>query len=292
MKRILACVACALIFLCSCAPKTDDKNIQIVATLFPEYDLARAVTAGTAKITQLLPAGQDIHSYEPTLSDIAAIKNCDVFIYIGGESDEWVEKILANMQDADFITVKMCDYVNLIAEDGEEDEYDEHIWTSPENFKKMLAAVNDALCKRYPEQKDFFNENTQNYSEKIIAADNKIKASVNAMENKFIAVGDRFPFKYFTDYYKLDYVAAFGGCEHDTDADILTVARLTNAVKDKNLKAVYKIELSSGAVAETVSEKTDVPVKTLNSMHNVSKEDFESGKTVVDIMLENAEALK
>ncbi|MBQ0084594.1 MAG: zinc ABC transporter substrate-binding protein [Clostridiales bacterium] len=293
MKRIALCLLCILL-LCGCsAVKTNENGkIKIVTTLFPEYDLARAVAKDNADITELLPAGQDIHSFEPTLTDIANIKNCDVFIYIGGESDEWVEKILANMKSADFAVIKMCDYVNLVTEDGEEDEYDEHIWTSPENLIKMLYATTDVLSEKYPDKAEEFGINRDEYEKKIRKADDAIKSAVALADKKFIAVGDRFPFKYFTEYYGLSYVAAFGGCEHDTDADILTVAKIINAVKENNLKAVYKIEMSSGAVANTVSEKTGVPVKELHSLHNVTKEDFQKGVTVVDIMYRNAEALR
>lgn len=307
MRKIIVCVAVLCLLLCGCSPQStekDDGKIKITTTLFCEYDFARAAAGDAAQIKMLIPAGSDIHSYEPSLDDLAAVKQSDVFIYIGAQSDVWLEKILQNIDTRKTAVIKMSDYVSLIRESHDEHEhehhgathneaeYDEHIWTSPENARKMIDAVCTVLSDKYPDKAEEFRQNTLAYKQKIDAADRQTAEIINTAKNKKIVVADRFPFEYFTQYYGLYHDQAFGGCEQDTDIDIMTAARLINTVKSENLSAVYRIELSSGATAQAVARKTGVPVLELHSAHNISAQDFKDGTTYVDIMYRNAQALR
>ena len=290
MKRALLLILICLLALSGCAVSTGSQKIDIVATNFAEYDFARAVAGDKTQIHLLIPAGSDMHSFEPTALDIATIADSEMFIYIGGESDSWVEKIIKNIDTKKTKTLKMMEYVSPIADD--EHGLDEHIWTSPENAKKMIAAISDSLCEIDKENADYYRQNAEKYIGEIEAEAAATKKVIAEAKHKKIVVADRFPFKYFAEYYGLNYVAAFGGCEHDTDADIATVTRLINAAQKDKLSAVFHIELSTKNVAETVAKATGTEILELHSAHNISATDFKNGVTYLDIMKRNKTALQ
>lgn len=290
MKRALLLILICLIALSGCTVSTGSQKIDIVATNFAAYDFARAVAGDKTQVHLLIPAGSDMHSFEPTALDIATINDSEMFIYIGGESDSWVEKIIKNIDTQKTKTLKMMGYVSLISDD--EHGLDEHIWTAPSNAKKMIAAISDALCEIDKENADYYRQNAEKYIGEIEAEATATKKVIAEAKHKKIVVADRFPFKYFAEYYGLNYVAAFGGCEHDTDADIATVTRLIDAVNKDKLSAVFHIELSTKNVAETVAKATGAEVLELHSAHNISSDDFNNGVTYLDIMKRNKTALQ
>lgn len=307
MKKIFCILLCVFLLsglcLSGCTEKADSGNkLKITATLYSEYDFARAVAGDKADVTLLIPPGSDIHSYEPTINNITGIQNSDLFLYIGGESDTWVEYILASIDVSGIKTLKMCDYVCLTAEHNHEhdehcnhshseEEYDEHIWTSPDNAEKMLSAITDALCEIDPDNSAYYKKNSVEYTDKIKAEAEATANVIANAANKTIAVADRFPYRYLTDYYGINYVAAFSGCAEDTDADLHTVIKLIEAVNDNNLTAVYVTELCNENLAKTVSENTNAEILILHSYQNISPEDFKSGVTYIDLMRRNKEAL-
>lgn len=288
MKKLFAILTLFLVFLTGCsAPEGDNGKIKIVTTNFVCYDFARAVAGDKAEITMLIPPGSDIHTFQPTAKDIADIQNCDLFLYIGGESDVWADRILEN-KNSDKI-VRMIDGITLIET---EHGTDEHIWTSPDNAVKMAQKTLDALCAIDSENSDFYKTCAEDYIDGINTAATDTKAVIQNSNQKTVIVADRFPLIYFTEYYGLDYAAAFGGCEHDTDADLHTVTHLIDTVKDKGLGAVYRIELSNLSVADAVSSATGAEILELHSYQNVSLDDFKNGVTYIDIMKRNCEALR
>ncbi len=302
MKRILSLTIIFCLLLCGCYAEKPTRRITITATVFPEYDFARAIAGSKAEITLLIPAGADAHSFEPSLSDVAKIRSSDVFIYIGGESDLWLGKVLSGIDKSKTAVIRLSDHICLIGEhSGDEHahshphshsaQYDEHIWTSPENARIMIEQICRVLSEKYPEFATEFKANAAAYAAEINQADQKTREIIESSETKKIVVADRFPYKYLTEYYGISATAAFGGCQADTDADLATVIRLTNAVEENNLTAVFKNELSSGSVAKTVAERTGAEVLELHSMQNISPSDFNSGVRYVDIMYRNATAL-
>ncbi len=288
MKRFLILFLTFLLFLTGCSsPVNDNAKIKIVATNFVCYDFARAIAADKAEVTMLIPPGSDIHSFEPTARNIADIKSCDLFLYIGGESDTWVEKVLNDTDNAKII--KMIEFVSPIKTDHGNDE---HIWTCPDNAIKMLTATLEGLCKIDSGNTDFYNRQATAYKDAILDAALETKKVVQNAKEKTIVVADRFPLVYFTEYFGLEYVAAFSGCEHDTDASLHTITQLIDTVKNKNLGAVYRIEMSNLSVADTVSDATGTEILELHSFQNISADDFKSGVTYIDIMKRNCEALR
>lgn len=288
MKKTLVLFIVLLLLLVGCAsPKNNSEKIEIVATNFVCYDFARAVAGDKAQISMLIPPGSDIHAFEPTAKDIADIQNCDLFLYIGGESDIWADKILYNKEKDKII--KMIDCVTVIETDHGADE---HIWGSPDNAIKMVQKILDALCSIDSGNADFYKNCADKYINGITAAAEDTKAVIQNAKQKCVVVADRFPLIYFTEYYGLDYTAAFSVCEHDTDPSLHTVTHLMDTVKNKGLHAVYRIELSNLSVADAVSSATGAEILELHSYQNVSLDDFKKGVTYTDIMKRNCEALR
>ena len=292
MKRISLLLCLILILFCGCStPKIEKSGIKIVASVFSCYDFARAVTGEDANIEMLIDAGGEIHSFEPTAKDIINIGESDMFIYVGGESDKWVERVLSSVDTKKVHIFKMTDYVPLLNEDNSE-EYDEHNWTSPENAKALINAIANVLSEIDAKNTEKYTENAKTYIQKIDIAAEQIKQTVENAKNKQFVVADRFPLKYFAEYYGLSYRAAFAGCEHDTDADLKTVTELIDTVKNNQLSAVFHIELSNKRLANTVAEQTGVAVYELHSAHNITADDFNNGVTYVDIMERNNKVLQ
>lgn len=275
---------------------------SIVATAFAQYDFARQLVGDKADVVMLLSPGEESHTFEPTPSDIAAIKNCDLFIYGGGESDKWVDTILES-SDETIKTVKMMDVVELHEEDNhssEEDhehshnheEYDEHVWTSPENAIIISEEICNALCEIDNKNADIYRSNLRSYALELKNLSYKFTAVVSEADVNKIAIGDRFPMKYFCEEYEIEYYAAFPGCSAQVEANPVTIANLKDYILLNGINTVFKVDLSTGLVAETVSEMTGAEVSTLYSCHVVSAEDFANGETYISLMERNLSAVK
>ncbi len=291
MKRALVIFVVFVLLLTGCAPtvkKEDNGRLKIVTTIFPIYDFVRAVSGDLVDIKLLVDPGTEVHSFDPTPSDVAAIYNADLFFYIGGESDTWVESVLA---DTSVNKVRLIECVSPLTEDGHE-EIDEHIWTSPENAILILEKIKDSIVLADGDNAEIYKNNFISYSQRIKEADNKLRKIVNESSNKFILFADRFPFKYFTDYYGIGYEAAFGGCAISTDISIKTMNRLIKVIEDKNISTVFCVEMSNRNIANALSSEMGVEVVELHSAHNVSKGDFENGITYADIMERNIKSLE
>ena len=319
MKKILKYMLCATLIaaaLAGCA-KTDqapesggEGRLSIVTTIFPPYDFARAITGGLADVSMLIDPGAEVHSFDPTTDDMIAIQNCDVFIYIGGENDAWVDTVLGAMDTEGKTIIRLMDAVAPVEEEtvegmqteehahaeseehGEEPEYDEHIWTSPANAILMIDAIADALCAADSANAAAYTQNAQDYTAQIQQVDEQIRSVVDAAPRKLIVVADRFPFRYFVDEFGLDYYAAFNGCSSESDVSVGTLTFLIDKVKEYDIPYVYYIELSNKQVAEAVCAQTGAQMLLLHSCHNVTKDNFAAGVTYLSLMQGNAANLE
>lgn len=300
MKKAIICLAALLCFLlCGCEGERQD-GISVVAVNFSAYDFARAAAGERAEVKMLLPAGTDTHNYEPSPADITAIENCDVFVYTGGESDSWVDKILGNIDTADKKIVKMIDCSRLLCEGeehggeehGHSHETDEHVWLAPDNAQSITNEIAKALADTDPSNAEYYLENSEDYCKKILTVARETAEMVDGALVKKIVVADRFPLKYLCDYYSLEYTAAFDACDVFADADAATVIGLIDSVRESGIEYVYYIENGSGYVADTVAEATGADTLMINSMHTVSRDDFLSGTTYIDIMEYNKKVLE
>ena len=305
ITALLTAVATALC-LCSCASQNeadnkDSQKLKIISTVFPPYDLARQIAGDNADISILLPPGSESHTYEPTAKEIIEIQNCDIFLYIGGENEQWAEKIISSNKSDSVKTVKLIDCVKTLEEaelheeEHEEEhshETDEHIWTSPKNEQLMLTAVYDAICEADPENKAVYTKNKDSYNEQLTELDKAYKEAVGNAKNKTIIMADKFPFRYLAEEYGLDFYAAFSSCSDESEPSAAAMTSLISKIKELKIPVVYYLEFSSTKVADTLCSETGASSLMLHSCHNVSKEDLEKGISYVDLMKQNLENLK
>ncbi len=289
---------------------SDPRRLSIVVTNFPEYDFAHQIVQDNANVTMLLKPGAESHTYDPTPEDIITIQNSDMFVYVGGDSDEWVDDVLSSMDQSHMNIFRLMDAVETVpeelvegmeeeaeeeesAEDGEEEvELDEHVWTSPVNAMTIVRKMSETLETLDPANKDAYEKNASDYISELSDLDKEFQDVVSSAKRKEIIVGDRFPFRYFCDEYALSYYAAFPGCSTDTQASAKTVAFLIDKVKSDEIPIVFHIELSNEEMCNSIAEATGAKSELLNAVHNVSDEDFKNGVTYVSLMKHNVEVLK
>lgn len=318
MKKILALLLALWIpaaVLSGCAPQDDSaasNKLNIVTTIFPAYDWVREILGDEtdrAEITTLLDSGVDLHSYQPTVDDIVKISDCDLFLYVGGESDGWVDDALKNAPNKDRKVIRLLDVLGDSAkaeetvagmqeeehDHEEEAEYDEHIWLSLKNAQVLVAAISEALQETDPARKDTYAANAAAYVEKLSALDGEYRAAVDSGKYKTLLFGDRFPFRYLADDYGLDYYAAFPGCSAETEASFETVSFLAGKMDALGLPCVLTIEGTQHKIAETIVQNTaqkNQQILTMDSMQAVTANDAASGVSYLSIMEKNLSVLK
>ncbi len=316
MKRLLSLLLAGVLLLgtlCGCsAPAKQEEGLSVVATIFPQYDFARQVMGSSNHLTMLLRPGQEVHSYEPTPQDIIAIQNCDLFIYVGGESDAWIEDVLEGMDTSHMVILSLMDLVDPLEEDtdsvlenpeehshedGEathlhEEEYDEHVWTSPKNAMLITQAICDALCDIDPSNAQIYRQNTAAYLEQLEELDQDFREVIGSASRDTLIFGDRFPLLYFVREYGLNYYAAFPGCASETEPSAATVARLIDLVREEQVPVVYQIELSNGNIARSIADSSGAKVETFYTCHNITRDDFNAGETYLSLMERNVNSLK
>lgn len=314
MKRLLP-LLCALLLLSACGPALPEETdrLQIAAAVFPAYDFARAAAGGRADVTLLLPPGAESHSYEPTPADILRVQSCDLFIYLGGESDAWVDAILSAIEP-EGEALRMIDCVDLLEEEtvegmqgghGHEHEHeedhghlgevvgmDEHVWTDPRNAAAITRTIGERLSALDPANAEAYAAGAEGYARELEALDRDFAAFFEGLPGRTIVFGDRFPLRYFAEAYGLDYYAAFPGCGAQTEPSAATVAFLTEKVREEGLPAVWYIEFSNHLVADSIAEAAGVRTAQFHTCHNVSRADLEAGATYLSLMRGNLEALQ
>ena len=304
---ILLILVLSLAFLSGCAPQVatpENGGISIVSTIFPSYDFARQITAGTdANVSLLLQPGEEVHSFDPTSQDIIRIQNADLFLYVGGENDTWVDGVLSGL-DKSVNTFRMMDYVTLYQEElvagmhpeqedaGGAPEWDEHVWTAPVNAIAIVKAMTAELIAIDPDNATTYQANSDAYVQQLQSLDQSFRDVVDAASHKTIVFADRFPVRYFVEEFGLQYYAAFPGCSAETEPSAATVAALIDRVRQENIPVVFYIEMSNEQMANTVAEATGAVPMLFHTCHNVTKAEFESGATYLSLMQNNVTALK
>ena len=329
MKKITALLLALFVLvgaLAGCGKQNDTNKtdkLSIVTTIFPEYDWVREILgdkADNAEITMLLDNGVDLHSYQPTADDIVKISDCDLFIYVGGESDGWVEDALRNAANRNMKVINLLEilgdsvkteeivegmqeehehedaHAHDDAEEHEhEEEADEHVWLSLKNAKMLVRVISKALQELDPDNKDIYAANADAYVKKLSALDADYQAAVDAASNKTILFGDRFPFRYLVDDYGLRYYAAFVGCSAETEAGFETISFLAKRVDEWKLPCVLTIEGAQHKIAETIVRNTTMKnqkVLTMDSMQSTTTQDVKNGTTYLSVMEKNLSVLK
>ncbi len=326
MKKYISIILVAVMFvfcLSGCdndtTKKVVDKPIKIVTTIFPEYDWVKEIlgdNADNVELTMLLDNGVDLHSYQPTADDILKISNCDLFIYVGGESDEWVEDVLKEADNKKMRVINLLDILGdsvkeEVVVEGMEDEHDhehdhehepdsepehdEHVWLSLKNTQIICNKIADTLAEVDPEHREKYQNNVTAYNKKLETLDAEYQQTVNSAKQKTLVFGDRFPFRYLVDDYGLSYYAAFVGCSAETEASFETVTFLAGKVDELGLENVLTIEKSDKKIARTIIENTrdkKQKIMTLDSMQSIVSKDIAEGASYLSIMEKNLDVLK
>ena len=279
------------------------RKLSIVCTNFSCYDFARQVAGQEAEVLMLLKPGAESHSYEPSPNDIISIQNCDLFVFVGGDSDEWVGDILSSMDQSHMTLFKLMDQVQTVREElvegmeSEEDdegegEADEHVWTSPANAMTIVRNLADVIVSLDPEHAQTYQRNAASLVARIQKVDDDLRKVVAEGKRREIIVADRFPFRYFCDEFGLTYHAAFPGCSTRVEPSAKTVVFLTRKVVEEGIPVIFHIELSNEQMADSIAEATGAKPMLLHAVHNVSDSDFQSGASYVSLMEGNVAALR
>lgn len=323
------------------ADASGDTRLNVVTTLFPYYDFLRQIAGDSIRLTMVVPAGMDSHSFEPTPADMITIQNADLLVCNGGTMEQWLSQVLDSFGEGTGPkrVVTMMDCVDVVQEeivegmeDGEahghghthvhadgtvhagdhdhesedhaqeyldeddghgvEIEYDEHIWTSPVNAKKLVGVLAEVLEQEDPAHAASYAENCTSYQDKLTELDAEFREVVSHAKRRLVVFGDKFPLRYFFDEYGLEYRAAFSGCSTDTEPSAKTIAYLIDKVREEQIPAVYYLELSSPRVAEIIGEETGAEPLLFHSCHNVTRHQFDSGVTYLELMEQNVKNLK
>lgn len=313
---VLCIIALACIVGVLALPKAVKKNkkFSVVTTIFPIYDWAREVGAGNSNIeyTMLLNNGADLHSFQPSVKDIAKVSSADIFIYVGGESDEWVEDVLRTVKNKNLKAINLMDALEsrILEEElvegmqGEEDEeegeeeeveYDEHIWLSLKNASLCVEEISRAFISSDESNSSLYSSNASVYCSKLSDLERQYSSATVNAKNKTLVFADRFPFRYLVQDYGLDYYAAFSGCSAETEASFQTVKFLVDKIDELDLDNIFVIESSDKKLAKTIienSKRHDRNILVLDSMQSISKNDVEGGKTYLGLMQSNLDQLK
>lgn len=299
---IMAFLLC-LIPLASCADEPDQEpngadKLTVIATIFPQYDLARAIVGDKAEVTMLLAPESESHTYSPSMADIASVSEADLFIYTGNGIDPWAEDMKESLDGADTVFLASAQFAEHKTEDGHDHTehshicpVDEHVWTSPVNAKKMLYGILEEIVKLDPENEDFYRANANAYASELDALDAMFRSVTAEAKRSEIIVADRFPFLYLTHEYGLDYTAALSGCSVGQEPSASVIADMISKVTEDGVPYVFIIENSDGKTAKLIAEATGCGILTLHSCHNVTEKELSDGVTYVDLMKRNAENL-
>lgn len=296
----------------------DDGKLKIVTTIFPEYDWVKQIAgdSNNLDITFLMKNGGDLHSYSPSAEDILKISSCDILVYVGGESDKWIEEILENSVNSNIKTINL---MNVLGEKAKEEElvegmedddhddhddhddddaeleYDEHVWLSLDNAQLFVKSITENLCAIDSENAETYKANCEKYLSQLDALDDEYEEVIENSKYKTLIFADRFPFRYLTDDYDLSYYAAFKGCSAETEASFETITFLANKADELNLPRILTIDGSDGKMAKTVvatSKNKNRMIYSLDSLQSVTDNEVQSGKTYIKAMESNLEILK
>lgn len=310
MKRLISiffitiiCFSSAILGCSENGNTANNGKLKIITTVFPLYDFARSIGGECVSVTTLIPAGGDSHSFEPTPKDIINIKNCDLFIYIGGESDSYIEDILSSL-DKKPQTLVMTDYIDLSPlksndhDHGDSDhdykstQLDEHIWTSPNNCRIICNAIRNTLSEIDPNSKEYYHTNAAIYDNKLEKLDMDISQLVETIQSKVLIFGDRFPFLYFAERYGFEYFSAFPGCGGHSEPSAATVSNLIEIAESYGVSAIFYTETSNGNAAKAIAEHTGAKAVMLHSCHNITSDEYKNGVTYFSLMENNLKTLK
>jgi len=293
LKKLIFALSAAILMIigllygCSAA---EVKGNAVVCAAFPQYDLARRICGDCIDVIMLLPCGSEAHDFEPSAKDIKTVAASSLFIYNGGESDSWIDRVLEGAGDVNAVSLIDCCTSPLYVDGEDGREQDEHIWTSPKNALIMAEKIYKSLTAVYPDKAESLESNYNSLVTSLKELDAECAALSESLKGRTVIIGDRNPFGYFARDYGISMASAFHGCGHDSEPSAAELKELINTAKADGAKKVFYVDFSGGKIARTVAEELDAEVLHLNSCHNVTPEDFKN-KSYCDLMRDNIKAL-
>lgn len=316
MKRVIYIIATitvlALLVLGAIALKDnieikDENNtkVQVITTLFPQYDFVKQIGKDKVEVNLLLPPGVESHIYEPTANDIIKINKSNLFAYTGENMEPWVSSIIQNVDANKVNILDISKGIALIQnEDHDHDdeetegenehshEYDPHIWLDPALAMQMVNNITESLAKIDPENQGFYENNAKEYKKQLAKLDEDINSSLKEKQRDTLVFGSRFAFTYFAKRYDLKYISAYASCGAETDPSVKAIADIIEYIKENDIPVIYYEEFLEAKVANSISLQTGVKTVMLSSMHNVSSEQLQENVTYIDLMYKNLEGIK
>ncbi len=314
-KRSVSLLVCVWVLLslfllggCSSQQQSSQNSVSggkpiIVATLFPQYDFAREIVGDKAEVMLLMPPGVESHSYEPTPKDILTLEKADLILYTGSAMEPWAQRVLDSIDNTEVEILDVSTGITLVedSKDGHEEDqdaedlhtqpYNPHIWTSPKNAIKMVINIQQAISQVDPENASLYQENASQYLAELTKLDETFRQIVQNGTSRELYFGSRFAMLYFVQEYGLDAISAYDSCSTETEPSAGAIASMITAIKEKSIPVIYYQELTEPKIARSISEATGAQMLLMHSCHNLSKEEFGSGVTYLDLMKQNAENL-
>lgn len=301
MKKLLALLTILTLLPlsgCGCTPKSESSKIKITATLFPQYDFARQIGGDKVDVTLLLPAGTDIHDYDPSPSDIVSIAQSDLFVYTGDMMESWAGSIASSVGDSvKILNVSEGITLSPLGHDDDHDDShshsaDPHVWLNFDNSALMCDNIAASLISLSPENEQYFTQNLNSYKEKLSQLDREYSALFEKAPEHKLVFGGRFALSYLVDKYSVPYVSAYSSCSSNDEPSPKTIANLSDYVRDNNIKVVYCEEFSDPKVAREIAKANNAEVLVIHSAHNLSREERERGETFISLMEQNLENIR
>lgn len=276
----------------------DTGKLNVIATIFPQYDFARQIGGDKVNVKMLLPAGTESHTFDPKPSDIVAVQGAEVFLYTGNEMEPWAQNIVNSLDPKKVKVVNLSQGIPLVAEthgEGEtehEHESDPHIWLDPTLAMKMVDATAAAFGEKDPDNKAYYAQNAENYKVKLGALDQDFQTAVARGQRKQVAFGGKFAYIYFIRRYGLEYASAFDSCSTQSEPSVKKIGDVISYIKENGIPVVFYEELATPKVANSIAGETGSKTLLFSTVHNVTKDEFQQGVTYLDVMGQNLKNLK
>lgn len=301
MKKTIITILLTLILLSGCSNiEAESEKPNVIVTLFPQYDMVRAIAKDKVNLELLLPAGVEPHSYEPTPNTIIRINESDLFVYTSDIMETWISNLFTELNDQGPIVVNSSNGVELIThleeehsdEEDHDEEYDPHFWLDPLNAKIMAENITVGLIEMDPENADFYQANANIYLSELDKLDQEFIDLFNRVKLNKIIYGGHFAFGYLSNRFNIEILSPYTGYSPDAEPSVSSLAELINVMQENQIKVIFYEELVDPKIARTISEQTGANIEVLHGAHNLSQEEMAQGLTYFDVMRSNIEKLK
>lgn len=285
MRKLIKITILVLLLMGCTNNNNQNDKLEIITTLFPQYDIARAITQDKGEVSLILPPGVEAHSYEPTPQDIVKLDKSDMFIYTSNHLETYASKMAEGLKASNSVIINLEDSITTKGEDP-------HFWLSVKNMMAMTEVILDEIIALDPDNRDFYKENAETYLSDLSLLEDQLFDLFENVGDEPIVFAGHFSFDYFAEEYGLNYLSTFESFSPNAEASAKQVAKLVDYINDNDIKYIYFEELVDPKLGRMLALETGAELLMLNAEHNITKEQAEAGITYADIMRMNIENLK